>query len=264
MSRAPSLTLAELAALPSPTAAQLDAFAAHVPGAHSWYKHLPLLAGGEFVVFMAPDAGAGFEQRERMHYSWKRTAEYRARFGFLDYAWRLEGERHFARDAVTDAPPLELLGPARVARLRLRSYPMLSTDFNAIEAIHYDLHAEDLADLRAGAPHPQRADILAWAELEAASNASYELLDEASMQLRDQLAERRDRSARDEGIELRVDELARLADVALDHPAIVDLHIEEQLDELYAQMQSREQAKLRAALAQLVEVYDELRAELAR
>ena len=50
----------------------------------------------------------------------------------------------------------------------------------------------------------------------------------------------------------------------LDHPAIVDLRMEEQLDELYAQMQSREQAKLRAALAQLVEVYDELRSELAR
>lgn len=48
---------AEIRALPLPSDEQCRAFVAHLRDAHSWHKHLPLLNGGIFVVFMAPDAG---------------------------------------------------------------------------------------------------------------------------------------------------------------------------------------------------------------
>ncbi len=38
---------------------QYRAFGDYLCEAHSWYKHLPLLYGCRFVVFVAPDAGIG-------------------------------------------------------------------------------------------------------------------------------------------------------------------------------------------------------------
>ena len=53
-------TPAQSRSLPLPTDEQYRAFAEHVGGeAHSWYKHLPLLTGAQFVVFLAPDSGIG-------------------------------------------------------------------------------------------------------------------------------------------------------------------------------------------------------------
>jgi hypothetical protein len=48
----------DLRSLPRPTDEQYSAFARHVGGAHSWYKHLPLLTGGQFVVFSSPRSTA--------------------------------------------------------------------------------------------------------------------------------------------------------------------------------------------------------------
>src|SRR5262249_42742457 len=49
----------DLRSLPRSTDEQYREFARHVAEAHSWYKHLPSSTGGQFVVFLAPDAGAG-------------------------------------------------------------------------------------------------------------------------------------------------------------------------------------------------------------
>jgi hypothetical protein len=51
---------AEIRALPLPSREQHQAFVEHLRDVHSWYKHLPLLTGGKFVVFLAPDAGEGY------------------------------------------------------------------------------------------------------------------------------------------------------------------------------------------------------------
>ena len=70
--------------------------------------------------------------------------------------------------------PLTELWTQLGARLGFRLYPMVSTDGNAQEAIHYGLHAEDLEALRDGAEHPQRArrlvelDVLLGGELDGA------------------------------------------------------------------------------------------------
>jgi hypothetical protein len=86
--------------LPIPTYEQIDAFAAHIRYAHSWYKHLPILPPGRaFHFFLDPGAGMtrvvredrqfGVQQRsdeERYHHAWFSTEETRARFGYLAYA----------------------------------------------------------------------------------------------------------------------------------------------------------------------------------
>src|SRR4051794_20053950 len=92
-------TTPDLRSLPRPTDEQYREFARHIGEAHSWYKPLPLLTGGQFVVFLAPDSGIGrlvarlggegyqlvtpaegpvfTEENPRLHYSWKTSQEYR-------------------------------------------------------------------------------------------------------------------------------------------------------------------------------------------
>jgi hypothetical protein len=119
-----------MAALPWPTKTQCAEFVEHLCWAHSWYKQLPFV-GAQFVVFVSSDAGAGFEERERLHYGWKTTDEYRRLFGMLDYAWQWSGTTGWARDAGSDIEPSrELLA---IAGFSLG--PTCSNDFNAIDVI---------------------------------------------------------------------------------------------------------------------------------
>ncbi len=98
----------EVLSLPWPSADQLDEFTNHVCWAHSWYKHIDLINGAEFIFFLANDEGTGFSaEHPRLHYSWTTTEEYRERFGFLDYAWGHELDPPFERDA---GPQLTLSG----------------------------------------------------------------------------------------------------------------------------------------------------------
>jgi hypothetical protein len=146
--------LAACAALEAPTRAQIEAFAVHVCQAHSWYKHMPLMQGGELVVFIAPDAGAGFEgELRRLHYSWKTTAEYRERFGYLDYCWRYPGGVSWHRDSVAEELyPAHLPDAVRRAGWA-RLMPYGSPEFWSVDAIGFGLHDEAAAALRAGAAH---------------------------------------------------------------------------------------------------------------
>jgi len=125
------LELTTMARLPWPSAPQRDAFIEHVCWAHSWYKHLSLVEPAQFVVFLAEDAAAGFESSERLHYSWKTTAEYRQRFGLLDYAWRHPGDPGWSRDAHDDVEP----APEVLAVAGFPLGPLCSSDGNAIEVI---------------------------------------------------------------------------------------------------------------------------------
>src|SRR5262249_50986179 len=114
--------------LPRPSHEQYREFAEHIGHAHSWYKHLPLLTGGQFVIFLSPDAGIGrlvariegggvqlvtppegpvfTDDNPRLHYSWTTSEEYRRRFGHLDYAYRLHPDYPYGRDVggPTDLP----------------------------------------------------------------------------------------------------------------------------------------------------------------
>lgn len=87
--------------LPRPSSKQIEDFVQFVSGAHSWYKHLPLLPPGEpFHFFVDPmsgydhailhDGSVAFRERTdsspRFHYTWMTTREYRRRFAHLTYA----------------------------------------------------------------------------------------------------------------------------------------------------------------------------------
>ena len=136
--------------MPSPE--QVQDFVDHVCRAHSWYRHLSLATGGEFAFFLADGAGAGYSiEHPRLHYTWKTTDEYRARFGRLDYQWRSEPDEPYRRDGIS--PPVTGV-PMQTVTL----YPYVSIDFNAPEAIGYAHHQADL-------PYVDRDDrdlILAW------------------------------------------------------------------------------------------------------
>jgi hypothetical protein len=180
-----------------PTTEQYDAFREHICNAHSWYKHLPLMHGRRFVVFVAPDAGIGrlvarphggpekatghslvappegpefTEEHPRLHYSWQTTKEYRGRFGYLDYMSRSSPDEGYGRDA---GQPVSL--PKQVEeRCGFVLYPYVSCQF--AESITWGVHAETLRILRVGAAHPFREQVLELARLIEARQSSWSAL----------------------------------------------------------------------------------------
>jgi len=82
-----------------PSDQQRRAFIDYVATAHSWYKHLPgFLPGKTFCFFIDRSAGCDWlcrqdgsraiveREKQGFHYSAIPTAEYRTRFGFLNYS----------------------------------------------------------------------------------------------------------------------------------------------------------------------------------
>jgi hypothetical protein len=136
------LELAAMRSLAWPTETQTRAFVEHLCLAHSWYKHLPPTDDAAFVVFVAADAGVGFEHNIR--YRWT-PGDYRERFGWLDYAWRMPGESIWNRDG-DDRLRQGAIEPTsalvQVAGFQLG--PACSSDGATVEAIHA-LHAGDAA-----------------------------------------------------------------------------------------------------------------------
>jgi hypothetical protein len=183
-----------------PTLDQYLTFGEYLCEAHSWYKHLPLMGGRRFVVFVAPDAGIGrlvavmhgsspetatefslvtppegpefTDAHPRLHYGWETTQEYRTRFGYLDYScWPAE-DGSYARDV---GPAVAL--PARlVEQCEFVLYPYVSWTFT--EAVIWSVHAEALSELRSGAPHPARDEVLELARLAEALGPAWEALGE--------------------------------------------------------------------------------------
>ena len=104
----PRLNLTEYRALvgplPPPNPDQVEAFAAYVSAAKSWYKHLPLWPPGQpFLFYIDPHVGLdcivdarggatylprteATPQSHRFHYTWMTTEEYRSRYGWLAFA----------------------------------------------------------------------------------------------------------------------------------------------------------------------------------
>jgi hypothetical protein len=141
----------DIRALPMPSIEQHRSFVEHLGNVHSWYKHLPLLTGGQFVIFLAPDAGEGYpSQHPRLPYG--NTIEgYRRAFGYLDYMWSIDGSA-FDRDG---GRPV-ILPPEVFKQCCFVLYPYASREF------YWCIHEEAIASLRAGTPHPERMLILEW------------------------------------------------------------------------------------------------------
>lgn len=187
-----------------PTSEQYQEFGDYLCEAHSWYKHLPLIGGRWFVVFVAPDAGIGrlvarlhgpgpetatgytlvtppegpefTDEHPRLHYGWQTTKEYRSRFGYLDYISRRNPDGPGARDA---GPPVQL--PAQLEeRCGFVLYPYVSGMF--ADAITWSIHEEALGQLRAGAAHPARELVLELAGHAEAHQAAWATLGDAEQE----------------------------------------------------------------------------------
>jgi hypothetical protein len=234
----------DLRSLPHPSTEQFAAFGEHISAAHSWYKHLPLLTGREFVVFLAPDSGIGrlvvqmtgggyelvapaegsvfTEEHPRLHYSWKTSEEYRRRFGYLDYASRGHDDT-FGRDV---GGPMEL--PREIwDRCTFTLFPYVSPGrWDSIGWAHEDA----VEQLRVGASHPRRETVLEWARLDRERDLAWQGLTGA---------EREVALARGRG-----DAEKSPPTSAVDHY----FALEADLEQVYWQLQSGELAKIQRAL----------------
>jgi len=184
-----------------PTPEQYQAFGDYLRAAHSWYKHLPLMQGRRFVVFVALDAGVGrlvaklhgaspetatgctlvtppegpefTDEHPRLHYGWKTTKEYRSRFGYLDYMCRRGPNEPYDRDV---GPPISL--PSEVEeRCGFVLYPYASGMF--AEAVLWTIHEEAIEQLQAGANHPAREQVLELARLAREHRTAWSVLGDA-------------------------------------------------------------------------------------
>ena len=162
-----------------PTQSQYQDFGDYLCEAHSWYKHLPLMNGARFVVFVARDAGLGrlvavprdggpdgrsfsletpregsefTDANPRLHHGWKTTRDYRVRFGHLDYSHCRDSGGPFPRDA---GPPIHLPSDL-VEQCGFTLYPYVSRGF----ILNWPMHEEALNSLRRGASHPAREAVL--------------------------------------------------------------------------------------------------------
>lgn len=154
--------LDELKRLPLPTSNQLTCFAKHLSGVHSWYKHLPLDAGGHFVVFLAEDAGEDYPLEHPSLPFGNSAGGYRQAFGHLDYAWSISStpcHQEWVRDNRRLLPkiPIDLHQSCQFVL-----YPYVVSNE---ELIGFGVHESALNALSAGARHPDRDLILSWRKL---------------------------------------------------------------------------------------------------
>jgi hypothetical protein len=222
----------EIVLLPMPTEKQYTAFAHHLCYAHSWYKHLSLLEGGDFVIFLAEDAGAGYtREHARLHHTWKTTEQYRQRFGYLDYMWRFSAERRFLRDGLgRSEQEMETVLPLEILRdCSFTLYPYVSTDLNAMEAISYDVHEEAIECLQEGEEHSERELILQWHDLYMASEKQWIRLDPEERKIANKLLEQKHALQLD-GVPIKV---------------VNCVEVQMQCEQVYDTLQRREFAKIR-------------------
>jgi hypothetical protein len=239
-----------------PTREQYEAFGKYIREAHSWYKHLPLMAGTQFAVFVAPDAGVGrlvarqntvrpdgtlefsietppegsefTEDNPRLHYGWQTTKEYRLRFGYLDYGRREEPSGPYYRDA---GPSVQL--PVELEeRCAFRLYPYASEYF--VEAVIWDIHSAALEQMRHGSPHPAREQVLELARVA-------QMIEDQQSQLAEAEQNRTEQQGTEEELLLRLTESTKRRIRALGRQAGTCMDA----------LQALEADKVRQALAEL-------------
>ena len=226
--------------LPLPTPKQYEQFARHVCWAHSWYKHIPLLQGAEFIFFLSEEAGVGYpEERPRLHYGWKTTREYRDRFGYLDYMWHFIGEDIFRRDA---GNKIAVISPEYFFAHRIVLYPFVSDDYNASEVLAWIIQKELLNDLHAATSFPKQQEVLQWYNCDRMLDCNSPQLSESARRLVTS-AYNKWRYGEETAY---AEKLARLPP-----PAAEYLRLQVESESLYRSLQESELDKIRTALSRL-------------
>jgi hypothetical protein len=162
------ITLEEMRSLPEPTPDQQRRFVKHISNAHSWYKHLPLLTGGRFVVFLARDAGEDYPLCHPTLPYGNDTARYRRAFGHLDYMYAPDGKCFF-RDM-----PTVLLPENYIKEYSFVVYPYVKNTYYEPSWFHH----EAIMQLRLGVYHPERERVLEWEDVTLELFQAYRALSE--------------------------------------------------------------------------------------
>ena len=163
------LNAAIVRSLPVPSPAQCNAFIEHLVTVHSWYKHLSLIHGGAFVVFLAPDAGENYPSQHPRLPTENTVDGYRRAFGHLDYTYRINPDARFRRDGPS-APDLD---PEIANTGTFTLYPYVS------HQVYWSVHEDDIARLRDGAAHPNADQILAAYDADHRMNESWQQLSDS-------------------------------------------------------------------------------------
>lgn len=222
--------------LQKPTEEQCKEFAKNVCWAHSWYQHISLQKGAEFVFFLSQEAGQGYsKENPRLHYAWKTTQEYRHRFGYLDYMYRLSDGQFFYRDSVAPifVPSSELLSHCATIL-----YPYVSNDFNA-QSMLAGIIEEDGLDKAIRPPNrPDLQQVFQWFEIHQDQEQKwYELSDSER-----ELVCRLDRQK-------QPDIVNKLAELPIE--AANFIRLEMRATNLYEALQKSELDKIKSAIARL-------------
>lgn len=181
-----SITAADLRGLARPTPLQQVGFIDHLCFAHSWYKHLPLDRGGEFVVFLS--------DREQRFARGTSLAHCREACGTLAYGWRTEPDRPFDLDF---GDPFEVSADLR-ERCAFTLFPFCSNDLAAQECL-LSLYGS------LEPPHP----LAAFLGAEAAADRAWQILPD---RLRNALATDQDLQPADHALAVPFVETRRRAD----------------------------------------------------
>lgn len=161
------------------TPEQAERFIKHVAECHSWYKHLSLLHGGEFIIVAAPEAGRNFpSEHPRLPFGNTKKG-YQKAFGLLGYYYSCSpGEPFFCE---WGSPSLYEVSPSytreEVFQIHpqhrsIRLFPYVSCEFG--EAITYDCHKDDIEQILHGYEHEKREILISLYKKVTESNAIWQ------------------------------------------------------------------------------------------
>lgn len=159
-----------------PTQEQITRFCQHVANAHSWYKHLPLLTGAEFTIFLNPNAGKAYPSMHPKLPFGNHQSGYQQAFGQLDYIWKILTESVIGHDGGNIESIVSLLHDTeKTATITL--YPYIANE------IYWSIFEKEIEQLKKGFDHPDRQSILDAYHAEEALENFWEELNDADREI---------------------------------------------------------------------------------
>lgn len=117
------------------TEEQKERFVIHLTECHSWYKHISLIQGGEFVLVLDKKAGLKYPLNHPKLPFGNSIYGYQKAFGHLTYFWKTNGDQLYFNDYETQPYTKIEIEKKYKFLSNVNLFPYISNDFN--EAINY-------------------------------------------------------------------------------------------------------------------------------
>ncbi|RDY60954.1 hypothetical protein [Flagellimonas nanhaiensis] len=146
-----------------PTQEQINRFTAYLLDIHSWYKHIPLIKGSVFTVYIEPDLNREYPTNHPKLPFGNTKEGYQQAFGHLSYQYYI-GQICYQdfRYKFIDGKRVELgvtkIPEAYKLKWSIKLFPYCHIDFE--EGI--SLFEEDIRILQNNGLHPQKDLLLTW------------------------------------------------------------------------------------------------------